>query len=473
MNAANRFRALDHDGRATRLGFILILILTTSASATTQLLLTRDAEPEQADLRGVVELTVNPGLDEAHVTITMDGQKIGDALRSPYKVTVDFGPNAIEHRITVVATQGKKRVQWQETVNRGHLPLTVKVAAVDLANRLFEATATAPQDDPIQSVEVWDSGQKVAEAKEPPYRFVVPQSSIAAGFVQVTARTKSGDEAADFWSTAGDVHVESVDVRTVPIFVSVVDSNGQTRDDVAASMFRVIDNGTEAKILEFGKALEQPISIALLVDGSASMTYEINNATKAAMNFVDRTLKPGDRCAVFAVHDVPRRTQELTSDKTAVAKSIKAIEPGGTTALYDTVQAAIRELKNEKNRRAIVALTDGGDTASMASFAEIDRIVTEAGIPLYFIAYDSGDVTEQSDLDRLNYLAGQTGGFVATASQQNLQAKYAAIEKDLRAQFAIRYQITDFAKHNQWRKVRVVVNSPRLTARTIRGYFAP
>ena len=61
----------------------------------------------------------------------------------------------------------------------------------------------------------------------------------------------------------------------------------------------------------------------------------------------------------------------------------------------------------------------------------------------------------------------------ANAEQHNLQAKYAAIERDLRAQFAIRYQISDFKKPNAWRKVRVVLNSPKLTARTIRGYFAP
>ena len=81
----------------------------------------------------------------------------------------------------------------------------------------------------------------------------------------------------------------------------------------------------------------------------------------------------------------------------------------------------------------------------------------------------------RDEIDRLNYLAGQTGGFVVTANaeQHNLQAKYAAIERDLRAQFAIRYQISDFKKPNAWRKVRVVLNSPKLTARTIRGYFAP
>jgi hypothetical protein len=77
------------------------------------------------------------------------------------------------------------------------------------------------------------------------------------------------------------------------------------------------------------------------------------------------------------------------------------------------------------------------------------------------------------DLDRLRFLAAQTGGFVATATQQNLMSRYEAIEKDLRAQFAIKYRVSDLGRSNEWRPVRVLVNSPQLTARTIKGYFTP
>ena len=66
----------------------------------------------------------------------------------------------------------------------------------------------------------------------------------------------------------------------------------------------------------------------------------------------------------------------------------------------------------------------------------------------------------------------QTGGFLVAANNENLQQKYGDIEKDLRAQYAILYQITDFAKRNEWRRIHVQLNSPKLTARTIRGYFA-
>ncbi|HEY3055905.1 MAG TPA: VWA domain-containing protein [Thermoanaerobaculia bacterium] len=422
----------------------------------------------------MIELTVNPGFDEARVSISVDGQKIADALQAPYKLIVDFGPTAVEHRIGVTATgANKRRVQWHETVNRGHLPLSVKVRPIDLNTHLFEAITTAPPDDPVTTVELWDSGKLVASITEAPYRFTVPPEVIAGGFVQITARTKSGEEAADFWSNAGDVHVESIQVRTVPLFVSVVDGDGVTRDDVDRSLFRILDNGSEAKIIEFGKAFDQPIAIALLVDASASMTYSMERASKAAQEFVQHTLKKGDRCSVYAVQEVPRRKQALTDDSSLVAKALQGISPQGRTAIYDAVESAIRELRDEKARRAIVVLTDGDDTASIASYEEVKKIATEAGIPIYFIAYDTGNETSVRDLEYLKNLAAETGGFVAAATEKNLLAKYREIEKDLRAQFAIRYQITDYAKPNQWRPIRVLLASPKLTARTIRGYFAP
>ena len=452
---------------------VVAAIAVSAEASTTQLLLNRDSQPEGV-IQGVVDLTVTPGFDDAKVTVVVDGQKLAEGLRSPYHVTVDFGPTAIEHKITVMAFAGdQKKVQWHQTINRGHLPLTVKLKPVDVTNRVFEASVTSPENDPVETVQFWEGGKVIASLNEAPYRFNIPAENFQQQFVQVTAKTKSGDEAADFWSGTGDVHAESLEVRTVPIFVSVVDRNGVTHDDVDRSLFRVIDNGSEGKILEFGKAFDQPISIALILDASASMTYSMPDATRAALTFVQHTLKQGDRCTVFSVRDVPRREVTLTADRSQVEKAIGRIKAIGRTSLYDAIASAIRELRPEKNRKAIVILSDGGDTSSVMSFEEIDRLSKEAGIPLYFIAYDSGTPSEPQEVDRMNYLAGETGGFLVTASAENLQAKYGAIEKDLRAQYAILYQISDLARHNEWRHVRVVLNSKKLTARTIRGYFAP
>jgi Ca-activated chloride channel family protein len=453
---------------------VLTLLLTTTAAANTQLVLERGtAQSPDIQYTGVVDLAIKPGFDNAKVTVLVDGQKIADALQSPYHVVVDFGPAAVQHKITVIAKapHGKK-AQWTETINRGFLPLSLKVKAVDLAAGVFEADTTAPNDDPIELVQLWENGQAVASVSEAPYRFTVPESMIASGFVQVTARTKSGEEAADFWSAAGNVHTEELQVRTVPIFVSVVDRDGQTHTNIDRSQFRIMDEGAEGKIIEFGKAFDQPISIALLIDSSASMTYSMKHAAKAAADFVAKALKDGDRCSITAIQDVPRRKQPLTGDRAAVAKALEGIAPQGRTALYDSVASAIRELRGEKNRRAIVVMTDGGDTSSMYGYEDVLKIAREAAIPIYFIAYEGGEDTAR-ELDRLRFLAGETGGFVATATQQNLMAKYNEIEKDLRAQFAILYQVSDFGKTNQYRRVHVVIDSSKLTARTIKGYFTP
>jgi len=450
---------------------LLSLLIAATAAAETQLVLSRGTHTEHtARYTGVVDLAIVPGFDNAKVTISVDGQKVAANLLAPYHVDVDFGPTAIEHRITVTAVSPRgKRVQWSETINRGNLPLTVAVKQV--AGRTFEAATTSPEGDPIEAVQLWDNGKLVTSLTAAPYRFEVPDSVLDAGFVQVTARAKSGEEAADFWSPAGAIVSEEMQVRTIPIFVSVVDRDGNTRDDVDRAQFRIIDNESEAKIIEFGKAFDQPISIALLLDGSASMTYSIQHASKAAADFVDKALKDGDRCSVTAIQDVPRRKQTLTEDRAAIAAAVRGITPIGRTALYDALISAIRELREEKNRRAIVVMTDGGDTSSNYGYEDAHKMAREAGIPIYFIAYEGTD--EARDLERLRFLAAETGGFVATATQQNLLAKYEAIEKDLRAQFAIKYQVSDFGKSNQYRRVRVVLDSPKLEARTIKGYFTP
>lgn len=455
---------------------LLLLALPAGATIPTQLILQRDGQSDvAAEVKGTVDLTIVPGLDDARITVSVDGQTIADGLRSPWHVPVDFGPLAVEHKIVITATTAdRQRVQWQTTINRGQRTLRVKIEPVDVANRVFEVMTTAPDGDPIVEVSVWDGGKAIATMSEPPYRFAIPEDHFAQKSVQVTARTKSGDEAADFWAASGDIKSESLDVRTVPLFVSVVDTDGTARDDVDQALFKVVDNGTEAKILQIGKAFEQPISIALLIDASTSMMYEMPKAARAAANFVQGTLKPSDRCAVFSVRSSPRREVELTSDLATVRRAVTTLRAEGKTALYDAIASAERELRGEKNRRAIVILTDGGDTSSIASFDEIDGLAKEAGIPIYVIAYNSGDnAADSQDINRLQYLTAQTGGFLVTASAQNLQAKYTDIEKDLRAQYAIVYQISDFARHNQWRKVHVMLKSPKLTARTIRGYFAP
>jgi hypothetical protein len=379
--------ARQHSSKAGRnsallLTSLLSIFLTTSAAATQILLQRGTATDQPGEYHGVVDLAIDPGFDNAKVTVTVDGQKVAEGLTAPYHVVVDLGPAPLQHRITISARGSNgKRTQWTETINRGLLPLTLRVRAIDAAAGVFEVDGTAPTDDPIETVQLWDQGHAISSATTIPARFTVPPAVLAGGFVQVTARTKAGEEAADFWSAAGNVHVAELQVRTVPIFVSVIDRDGVTHDNIDRSLFRIVDGNAEGHIIEFGKAFDQPISIALLVDSSASMTYSMKHAAKAASEFVQHALKDGDRCSVTAVQDVPRRKQPLTGDRNEVAAALAGIVPMGRTALYDAVASAIRELREEKNRRALVVLTDGSDTNSTWSYRRDREARPRSGDP--------------------------------------------------------------------------------------------
>lgn len=62
---------------ALLLSSLFTLLLTTNAAATTQIVLQRGGLTDQpGQYSGVVDLTIDPGFDNAKVTVTVDGQKV-------------------------------------------------------------------------------------------------------------------------------------------------------------------------------------------------------------------------------------------------------------------------------------------------------------------------------------------------------------------------------------------------------------
>src|SRR5689334_4230793 len=95
-----------------------IAIAAPALAGPQQLILSRDSQP-QGEVKGVFDVVVSPGFDDARVSVTLDGQKIADNVLAPYHINMDFGPLPLEHKLVVTAlTADKKRVQWQTTINQ-------------------------------------------------------------------------------------------------------------------------------------------------------------------------------------------------------------------------------------------------------------------------------------------------------------------------------------------------------------------
>lgn len=461
-----------HGAFAIALGVVL-LCAAAPARGSERLYINGEPLSSTAEYKGTAQLTFVPPFEDARLTVSIDGHRVASNLGRPYRVTVDLGPVAIEHSVDVSAsrTASGKSQTWREVINPGSRPLAVRIRAADFANRVYEAAVTAPRSDPVVSVEFYDDNGLLQRFTSPPYRVQVPEASMAS-VIRATVKTRSGIEATDMIAGTENIHGVSYDVRTVGLLVSVSDRNGVVRTDLGAGSFEVTDNGTRGKIIGVGSAETQPISVALLLDASTSMTHVIDHVAKEAFGFAKKILRPQDQCSVYAVRTVPRREQPLTNDIAMIEKSMLGIKASGNTALYDAIRIALRELDEAEGRKAIILLTDGEDTSSMASHEQVLEAAHLAGVRIYVIAYN--EVPEfAAARDRLAFLASETGGFLVSAIARDLARKYEAIERDLRAQYEIKYQVTDLAQPNEWRPVKVKVKSGELQARTISGYFTP
>ena len=439
-------------------------------AAPQRLILDRNTPPGIKALSGPLEIVVVPPFEGALITVKINGQPIASNLPPPYQIELDLGSNPVEQQfeIRAVSRDQKRRTSWIQTFNQGLSLLSVALRP-SADGTVLQAVVQATRTDPVVAVELYGETGLLERKQAPPWLFSVTAAS--GGSFQVAARTRNGAEVTDFYSPRGMIYNAAYDVRTVPLLVSVVDDRGAIRSNLAKRDFRILDNNVETRILEFTRADQDPVSVAVVLDASASMTEMMAEVTTAAFNFVRQIARKNDRFAVFSIHDVPRREQPVTGNLELIEKSMKNIRPGGNTALYDSIASASRELSAEKHRKAIVLLSDGADTSSNATFEDTMDLARRAGVPCYVIAFGATDRPNQNR-DRLNYLATETGGFLVLANKENLSSRYGEIEKDLRAKYLIRYQVSDVARPNEWRKVRVVMSSPRLSARAIRGYFA-
>ncbi|HEY0788959.1 MAG TPA: VWA domain-containing protein, partial [Thermoanaerobaculia bacterium] len=410
---------------------------TASADILPRILLKRDTPgPLAGDFRGETEIVVVPPFEPARVVLELNGNRIATLTSAPYRLEADLGPETVQHTIRVTAYSGKRRVTWESVINRGRSPLSLRLVRRD---GKVEAIVTEPSDDPVVEVSFFHDTELLGTRTAPPW--VVDAPAVQSSLLLAAAKTRSGREAADALAPNADVLLGDYEWKRVDMQVSVIDEKGSPVTELDASKFRIVDNGETGKIVDFGKVFDQPVSVSLVLDASASMGAHMAAVTRAAQQFVTDAVRPDDRVAVYSVHDVPRRWTPLTSDRAAIAAALESIPSRGNTSLWDSIATAIRELEPEPRRKAIVLLSDGADTDSIRSWKEIVELVRYSAIPLYIIAYNQLGADAMRHRDHLRYLAAESGGFVVDATQKDLSSAWRRIEEDLRARYLITYEV--------------------------------
>ncbi|HEX7998209.1 MAG TPA: VWA domain-containing protein [Pyrinomonadaceae bacterium] len=353
---------------------------------------------------------------------------------------------------------------------------------------------------------------------------------------QSTATKQEGEEVDE-----GDV--VRVETQLVSVPAVVTDGDGRPVVNLRAENFLLYEDGRPQQISNFATT-EAPFEVALLLDTSGSTRSDVALIRRAALAFIE-SLRPGDRVSIVAFNTADDGADKLatvdvltklTSDRAVLRKALNNIGTSNGTPFYDALEQIAEKVFSEpprmevRGRRAVVALTDGVDSASLAEFAESRARLLGVGVACYFVQVNTEDFVEDRLLqdcqsygtihlsktqlrryqrifvprghadDYANFcqlgpfermqisrqlynlaraeiadLARASGGKTFNAvSLQDARAAFAQVADEIGTQYSLGYYSTNKARDGRFRSIRVEVRGVRnAQVRAREGYQAP
>ena len=259
-----------------------------------------------------------------------------------------------------------------------------------------------------------------------------------------------------------------VDVDYVELYTTVLDRQGRpVTVDLRPQDFSVSEDGVHQQIARCERVTDLPIHAAVAIDISASMEPNLDAAKGAALQFLQRMVRPRDRAEVITFNDHPALGVRFTRDVKALAGGLAGLKAERGTALYDSLIFSFYTFNGLKGRRALLLLSDGRDEGSRFSFEEALDFARRAGVTVYAIGL--GDEVDKKKLAKLSEETGGRAFFPRQAGE--LAAIYEGIEEELRLQVLITYQSTTSRTDPGFRVVDLKVVRPGMEAKTMRGYY--
>lgn len=261
-------------------------------------------------------------------------------------------------------------------------------------------------------------------------------------------------------------------VNQVEIYASVTDAGGRPVQGLRAEDFEVREDGVVQRISVFAEA-DFPLSAAVAVDSSFSMTGERLAVAKSAARIFLGALRPGDQSMLMSIGGSVDVLAPLSSDRETQFRALDRLRPWGSTSLHDAIIAAIDQLQPARGRRALIVLSDGDDRYSEARADAVLARARQSDVMIYPVALGRRMPV------LFTHLATITGGRAFhERSTRRLPDTLRAIADELRRQYLLGYAPSreTGAGHRagtvSWRDIDVRVNRPGVTVRARDGYYA-
>jgi Ca-activated chloride channel family protein len=264
----------------------------------------------------------------------------------------------------------------------------------------------------------------------------------------------------------------------VGILASVTDQNGQPIPDLTQDSFQLSEEGVPQKIAKFEAQTDRPLDLALMIDSSMSAFKDLRFETDAAARFIQQVVRSNDTLGVFEFDESVTKLSNFSDNVPRLQAAVRKIVPGSGTSIYDAVELASDSLARmpRGRRRAIVLVTDGGETTSVAKFDDTRRAAIASGALLYSIiirAVNNENGRNTAGEHALITITDSTGGALFILSDANqINQMFDRINRELRTQYLLGYYPTPTPPAGSDRHVRVQVTGDYVV-RYRKEYFTP
>jgi len=272
------------------------------------------------------------------------------------------------------------------------------------------------------------------------------------------------------FSLSGQTPVFQVDVEAVQIDV-FVGRKGKAVLDLGSHDFQVYDNGVLQKV-EMIDTEEEPLGAFLVFDTSSSVRGRRLEHLKAAARTFLEGLEEKDQAALVSFSSYLHLQSNLADNMEILRKEVAGIEASGLTCLYDALYAGLT-LAERVKRPLILLFTDGHDTFSWFTDADVLEAVAESNAVVYVVRTDNPMVTSPWDPRTvfLREIAEITAGRLLRAeSSFQLEEIFRRILAEMKARYLLSY-FPEGVDQKGWHRIEVEIKGRDLDVRAKRGYW--
>jgi len=282
----------------------------------------------------------------------------------------------------------------------------------------------------------------------------------------------------------------TTEVKVVSVLVNVRTKQGEIVRNLTKDDFSIAENGRPQTIRYFSRDTGLPLTIGLMVDTSMSQVSVLDAERGASLRFLDQVLRENQDQMFIMQFDMSVQTpQPLTASRAKLNEALSyvntpsrgdlSMQTGGGTLLYDAVLQASKEIMiNQKNRKALILLTDGVDTGSEATAADAITAAQRADTLIYSILFSDPGAYGISFLGHegrtvLMRMSRETGGgFFEVTRKQTIENIFAAIQDELRSQYNLGFISDKPVEISEFRKLQISTRQKGLIVQARERYWA-